>query len=114
MADAPERICATSGVYCDYAQDWSSGEWAPVQDGDVFDEHTVEYIRADILEAKDAKIARLREALEAADALIETFGVFGRGAAGPSELSRALTAYRAARAALAEDDTPGEGEEDDN
>jgi hypothetical protein len=51
--------------------------------------------RAIALEAAN-EIEGLRRALDAADALIETFGAFGRDAVGISEVSRALTAYRAA------------------
>jgi hypothetical protein len=57
---APERICARSGAYYDYAQDWSNGEWDPVDDGDVFDEYYVEYIRADIAEARAEYVEKVR------------------------------------------------------
>jgi hypothetical protein len=59
MDDAPERIWAQDADpdHCDY----TSGGWWDAECGSVQYPHIIEYIRADILEAKDAEIARLRE-----------------------------------------------------
>jgi hypothetical protein len=60
---------------------------------------------ADALEAKDAEIARLREA---AKEVVETHLLTGGGS--PEAWAKHCSALATLRAALSEDDTPGENE----
>jgi hypothetical protein len=96
--EAPKyaHIKRTSG----YEANW----WGTVTD--EFDELAVEYIRADILEAKDDEIAWLREALERIERLagLVAHDLVGRVEGGKVEAVQQCS--NIARAALAEDDTP--------
>jgi hypothetical protein len=89
MGDTPERIWAQDAdpEHCDY----EGGGWWDDECGSVQYTHMIEYIRADILEAKDAEIAGLRKAL---------VWIKENPHAHPSNM------VAAARAALT-DDTPG-------
>lgn len=60
---APDRIWCSTGMYYDYADDWTEGEWYADEQEDK-----VEYNRADLHQAalaeKDAEIERLKTLLQ--------------------------------------------------
>jgi hypothetical protein len=106
MGDAPKRIWAWIDMHGDPLEaEWHEieGEWTADGRDPVVG---TEYIRADALEAKDAKIARLRKALEAAEAWIVDGGYLDDR--DPYTAESAAAIYTQTRAALAEGDTPGE------
>jgi len=70
----PERIWAKTGLYYDYAQDWTEGEW-DAEDGDG-----IGFVRTDLFEALEAENANLKaklaKAVEALEDIEEDHGLY--------------------------------------
>jgi hypothetical protein len=85
---------------------WYGNNWKWKVGKDFSEQRAADCDRAaDTLEAKDAEIARLREA---AKEVVETHLLTGGGS--PEAWAKHCSALATLRAALSEDDTPGENE----
>lgn len=65
MAETPERIWATSGMWEDYVEDWSGGEWNPAK-GQCWNGEAMEvgYVREDIHQHTDSLLDEAVAVLE--------------------------------------------------